>query len=77
MPGGSIRVQARSIPGAAQIAIEVQDDGPGIPPEHMKRMLTLGLVQDVLTAHGGDLAIESRTESEQSGTTVRLILPVQ
>ena len=87
MPGGTIQVRARCEPAAARVIIEVQDDGSGIrqkmlaellqrPPGQLHASgLALGLVQDVISAHGGVVELESSTETGQSGTTVRLTLP--
>jgi signal transduction histidine kinase len=87
MPGGTIHVRARRAAVHAQIVLEVQDDGSGIPAEKLPELLrrspeplyasglALSLVHDVIAAHGGEMQLESSTESDHSGTTVRLILP--
>ena len=87
MPGGTIQVRARHAPATSQVVLEVQDDGSGIAadklPQVLRRSLVplhasglaLGLVQDVIAAHGGELQLESSTEADRSGTTVRLIVP--
>jgi signal transduction histidine kinase len=87
MPGGAIVVRARHSAADAQVVIEVQDDGTGIAADRLRDLLQrsidrphvtglgLLLVRDVVAAHGGRMDVTSRTDSEQSGTTVRLTLP--
>jgi signal transduction histidine kinase len=87
MPGGAIQVRARYAPAASQVILEVQDDGSGIPKETLTRLLrrspgppppsglALSLMQDVIAAHGGSVQLESSTEPDHSGTTVRLVIP--
>ncbi len=87
MPGGTIQVRARYEPAAARVILEVQDDGSGIPKATLSALLerprgqlhasglALSLVQDVVAAHGGSVQLESSTEADRSGTTVRLTIP--
>ncbi len=87
MPGGTIQVRARFAPAASRVVLEVQDDGSGIPPDTLSRLLgrsrdplhasglALSLVQDVIAAHGGEIQLESSTKADHSGTTVRLLIP--
>jgi signal transduction histidine kinase len=71
----------------AHLTLRVQDTGSGIPPEEMPLLFTplrttkpqgtgLGLfvVQQIVEAHGGTLAVESALGS---GTTFTLTLPCQ
>jgi signal transduction histidine kinase len=86
-PGGTIDVRVRYVPASTQVVVEVQDDGVGIPGDVLPRLLqrsperlhasglALNLVQDVIAAHGGSMHLESSTDSERSGTTVRLAIP--
>jgi signal transduction histidine kinase len=87
MPGGTITVRAGFSEAAGAVTIEVQDDGPGIPPERLRDLsgedrararvgLGLSMVREVVEAHGGTLAIVSDTDVLQPGTTIRLMLPV-
>jgi signal transduction histidine kinase len=70
------------------VILEVRDDGAGIPEDRLSQLLrrgpeqpfgsglSLNLVQDVVAAHGGSVEVESSTQSDRSGTVVRLTLPV-
>lgn len=87
MPGGAISVQMSHDAGADEVAITVQDDGPGIPADTVEHLfdrngrpqggLALLLVRDIVVAHGGRCDVHSRTEAFDHGTTVRLTLPVR
>jgi two-component system sensor histidine kinase TctE len=86
LPGGSIRVTVR--PDGGEVVVSVEDDGPGIPDDKLRKLfhrgegvthgtgLALMLIQDVVVAHGGRVDLQSRTDSFPSGTTVALRLPV-
>jgi signal transduction histidine kinase len=86
MPGGSISVTATPDPETGDAALEIQDDGPGIPEDTVRATdtdvdnpragLALAMVRDVILAHGGTLAIRSRTDAVSHGTTIRFTLPV-
>lgn len=87
MPGGAISVQMSHDAAANEVAISVQDDGPGIPADKVAHLfdrngrpqggLALLLVRDIVVAHGGRCDVQSRTEAFDHGTTVRLTLPVR
>jgi signal transduction histidine kinase len=84
-PGGSVSVAATQAGGAVQV--EVVDDGEGIPAELLPRIfdrfvrgpgshgsgLGLAIARDLVVAHGGSIAVESRVGA---GTTVVFSLPV-
>jgi signal transduction histidine kinase len=85
-PGGSIIVHAR-MDAHGDLAIDVQDDGPGISADRLRRLFSAGpdrvrtglallMVRDVAAAHGGQVDVESCTDPFRSGTTVRITLPV-
>jgi PAS domain S-box-containing protein len=69
-----------------EVEIEIIDQGPGIPPEHMEKIfeplfstkgfgvgLGVPIIRDIIEAHGGRIAYESTVGQ---GTTVRIWLPV-
>jgi signal transduction histidine kinase len=69
-----------------EIAIEVRDDGPGLPPKALANLflpfagsarpggtgLGLAIAREVMRAHGGDIVL---SESTEHGTVFRLSLP--
>lgn len=68
------------------ILIDVDDNGPGIPPERREEVfrafasgkkggtgLGLTIVRDIIRAHGGDVELQS---SPHGGLRVRIILPL-
>jgi signal transduction histidine kinase len=86
-PGGTVTVRATCSAETREATIEIQDDGPGIPPDTLRRLsadqgtetrigLGLSMVREVVVAHGGTLAIVSDTEVLHPGTTICLRLPV-
>lgn len=81
--GGSIRVSAR--PGPRAVVLEVVDDGKGIDPDDLPRVLDpffsrteggtglgLSIVHRTVERHGGRVRLESRLGE---GTKVRVELP--
>ncbi len=85
--GGTVIVSAGTVPDRRFIAVTVEDNGPGIPPELMERVcepffsthtdeglrgLGLAIVQDIVKAHGGHIGITSRPGE---GTKIALYLP--
>jgi two-component system sensor histidine kinase ResE len=85
--GGSVLVHIEHDAAAKEVAIAVQDDGPGIPQEKLPFLferrtgaphalgLALSLVRDIVTAHGGKIEVESRTEKGDHGTSITIRLP--
>jgi NtrC-family two-component system sensor histidine kinase KinB len=95
MRSGSSRLSGRTIGvttsydrATAEIAVEVRDDGPGIPQDTVARLfkrdglnvrgagLALVLISDIVAAHGGRVEVRSRTDAAEHGTTIRLTFPV-
>jgi signal transduction histidine kinase len=85
-PGGRVVVRTRVDAARALAAIEVEDDGPGIPPAVRARVfepffstkergtgLGLALVQQVVHEHGGELACE---EAPGGGALLRVAFPL-
>lgn len=84
-PGGHVRVAAAR--AGELVEVSVSDDGEGVPPELADRVferfvkgegsrgtgLGLAIARDVVTAHGGSIALDSRAGA---GTRVRFTLPV-
>jgi signal transduction histidine kinase len=86
-PAGTIAVRAAFDPLSFQVILEVQDDGPGIPPDTVARLfrrdglnvrgagLALLLMSDICAAHGGSVDVRSSIQASDHGTTVRLVFP--
>jgi signal transduction histidine kinase len=83
---GTVTVRARTL-NPQEVALEVEDDGPGIPDEHRRRIfdpffttkpvgqgtgLGLSIVHALVGQMGGRIEVES---SEDEGTTFTVILP--
>jgi len=80
--GGRVRISI--VPGPRYVAVEVSDDGPGIPEDVLPHVFTplfttkprgtglgLAIVRQMMLRQRGDVEIQSR---EGNGTTVRLLL---
>lgn len=83
--GGHVRLKVR--PVLDEVWLDVEDDGPGVPPEHRERIfdmfyttkrehqgqgLGLSIAHRVAVEHNGSLALEA---GEAGGTIFRLTLP--
>jgi signal transduction histidine kinase len=77
-------VRVTLAPDGPQVVIEVRDDGTGIPPETMSRLvvpmavrraggagLGVAIARKIAALHGGELHLDSSPQ----GTTARLTLP--
>jgi two-component system NtrC family sensor kinase len=86
--GGHVVERTRALPGEDAVEVAVEDDGPGIPDEHLQRIfepffstkeggkslgLGLAVVYGIVDAHHGRVDVESAVGR---GTTFRITLPV-
>jgi len=84
--GGRIRISSRNQNG--EMLIEVADNGPGIPREHLPKLfdpffttkpvgegtgLGLSITHGIITGHGGRIEVDSRPGE---GATFRIFLPL-
>jgi two-component system NtrC family sensor kinase len=85
--GGTVEVSTRREDGGA-VSLTVADDGPGIPPEHLGKIfspffttkpvgqgtgLGLAICHGIVTAHGGEVRVESEPGR---GARFSLVLPL-
>ena len=84
--GGSIVVHLTPTEAEGEVAISVQDDGPGIPDDKLPFLferrrgavhaegLALSLVRQIVSAHGGRIDVASRRDPTDHGTSVTIVL---
>ncbi|AHI00980.1 hypothetical protein GCM10010174_13940 [Kutzneria viridogrisea] len=65
-PGASVRVNARAADG--RVRIDVQDDGPGLPPELRRRALTRGVHDSSRGGSGLGLYVSSQLVADAGGS---------
>jgi PAS domain S-box-containing protein len=85
---GHVHVSIRTGRHGDWVSLTVEDNGPGIPPEHLGRIfdpfystrfesggtgLGLSVVHGIITDHGGTISVESRVGQ---GTAFQIHLPV-
>jgi PAS domain S-box-containing protein len=90
--GGTLSISVCDASSAGDgIVLTVEDDGVGIAPKDLPMVFdaffttrtTVGtgiglfVAKQFVEGHGGRISIESNTESERHGTTVRVFLPLQ
>ena len=88
---GTLKVHVSCIAGAAgeMMQFRVEDDGPGIAPEHLKRLfepffttkkevgngLGLYVAKQIIERHGGSIQVRSHSDNGAHGAVFSVLLP--
>ena len=88
--GGTIEVKALLMEKGTQFVFQVEDDGPGIPPENMAKIfdpffttretgtgLGLAIVHKIVENHQGDIDVDSPPPGKTKGCRFTIRIPVQ
>ncbi|MBB5331019.1 PAS domain S-box protein [Tunturiibacter gelidoferens] len=88
--GGVLSISVEDSKGSPDgIVLTIQDDGVGIAPEHLPKVfdaffttrsaigtgIGLFVAKQFIEGHGGKIEIESKSDTENHGTAVRIFLP--
>lgn len=86
--GGRLTLQTSEVPGASMVRVRIEDEGHGIPPDHLEKIfepyfttkpegmgtgLGLSIVRSIVTAHGGHIRAYARSNQ---GAVFEVDLPV-
>ena len=84
--GGELQVRIRNVPAESSVAVEIEDSGPGVPPELKEQIfnpfvttkrtgvgLGLAIVSKIVDAHGGSVKLIS---PPHQGACFRVTFPV-
>ena len=88
--GGLLQIRVRGSSEPAGVLVSIQDDGKGIPREHLDRVfepffttkgslgtgIGLWVVKQIIERDGGRITLTSSTEPKTNGTTVLIFLPL-
>jgi PAS domain S-box-containing protein len=83
---GVLSVRSRGVPATLRVVVDVQDDGCGIPPDHLEKIfepffttkgvrgngLGLAAVRSIVAQHKGEIEVQSEVGR---GTSFRISLP--
>ncbi|HCI46761.1 MAG TPA: hypothetical protein DFI00_05660, partial [Rhodospirillaceae bacterium] len=82
----SVSVTEVQAPSDKEVAFDLEDDGPGMPPRAKENLfvpfagsvrgggtgLGLTIAREIVRAHGGDLTLD---KTDSNGTRFRIVLP--
>jgi signal transduction histidine kinase len=89
--GGTLKIDASPVKlaGGESIRLKIEDDGPGIAPENLKRIfepffttkkdvgtgLGLWVCKEIAERHGGSVQVESKNANGAKGAIFTVLLP--